>query len=216
MRRPYVKVCGITRIEDAARLSDLGVDALGFILAPESPRHVAAETAVSLVAAAAPGVAKVGVVVDPGITQVLRWREAIGLTAIQAHGDETPETCRAYGPPVIKAIRTVPGMQAAAFHPWRAFPILLDAWSPQARGGTGQRADWDLARELVELGFRIVLAGGLGPENVREAVEAVGPVAVDINSGVESAPGVKDLDKVRRTLEALEDLDAPAPEDWPW
>jgi phosphoribosylanthranilate isomerase len=211
-----VKVCGVTRQEDVAGLVSLGVSALGFILAPESPRQVTAETASTLVAAVPPGVARVGVVVAPGIETVRRWRTEIGLTAIQAHGEEDFETCAAYGPAVVKAVRTSPGLTASALEVWRGTPLLLDAWSREARGGTGTRTDWALARELVDRGFRILLAGGLGPDNLREAVEAVRPIAVDLNSGVERAPGVKDLDSVRRSLEALADLEPPAREDWPW
>jgi len=216
VRRPWIKVCGITRREDALSAVGLGADAVGFILARESPRRIDAALAAAIARELPSRVARVGVVVSLPAEGALELVETIGLTALQAHGDESPETCLAYGVPVVKAIPTGPGFRVSDLEPYAAFPILLDGYSPNARGGTGLRADWTLARDARESGYRVLLAGGLGPANVRDAVETVSPLGVDLNSGVERAPGVKDPLLVRRAIEALAEMDPPEEATWPW
>ena len=127
----------------------------------------------------------------------------IGLTAIQAHGDETPEECADYGVPVVKAFGVGPDFDPATIEPFRAYVVLLDGVAGEARGGTGRRADWGIARRVVESGYRVLLAGGLAPENIVEAVETVEPLGIDLNSGVERAPGIKDPERLARALGAL-------------
>jgi len=216
MRRPYVKLCGVTRVEDAVAAAAAGVDAVGLVLVPGSPRRLAPEAAAAIAAHLPLGIARVGVTADLDPEEARAAVRTIGLTAIQAHGSETPEVCRAYGLPVVKAFPAGNGFDPAALEPYREFPVLLDGSVRSADGGTGRTADWSAARRAVENGFRVLLAGGLSPENLREAVEAVRPRAVDLNSGVESAPGVKDPGRVRRALGLLTDLDPPEEDAWPW
>jgi phosphoribosylanthranilate isomerase len=156
------------------------------------------------------------VTVDRSAGEVAAWVEACGFLAIQAHGDESPELCASYGVPVVKALATRPGFRAEDAAPYRGFPILLDGHARGRRGGTGRPADWRVARELVDGGVRLLLAGGLGPGRLREAVEAVRPLAVDLNSGVEREPGVKDPRRIAAALRALDGLERRAPEERPW
>jgi phosphoribosylanthranilate isomerase len=217
VRRPLVKVCGITRLEDALSAVAAGVDAVGFVLVPESPRFVAEAEAAAISRRLPPEIAKVGVVVDLAPREVRRLARRIGLTAIQAHGDEPPDLCGEYGLPVVKAVAAGDGFRWESLEPYRSYPVLLDAASDRARGGTGRLANWEQARLAREQGFTVLLAGGLGPGNLREAVQAVAPVAVDLNSGVESAPGIKDADLVRSALARLASFDPPeAASSWPW
>lgn len=215
-RRPWVKVCGLTRPEDARAAVAAGADAVGVILAPASPRAVDVEQARAVLAGLPPGVARVGVVVDATPPAVRDWVAALGLTAIQAHGAESPEVCRAYGVPVVKAIPAGPGFPLERLQPYRGMPVLLDGEAGGRSGGTGRRADWDGARRAAAAGYRVLLAGGLGPENLRDAVERVAPIAVDLNSGVETAPGRKDPARITAALEALRNLEAPEASTWPW
>jgi phosphoribosylanthranilate isomerase len=140
----------------------------------------------------------------------------IGLTAIQAHGDESPEDCRAYGLPVVKAFNTGEGFRIEFLEPYRAFAVLLDARAGARRGGTGRRADWGAARAAGEAGHRVLLAGGLSPDTVAAAVRAVEPLGVDLNSGVESAPGIKDPARIRAAVRALDALPFTEEAPWPW
>lgn len=215
-RRPWVKVCGLTRPADAAAAVAAGADAVGVILVPASPRAVTPDAARAVLAGLPPEIARVGVVVDAPVGTVRAWVATVGLTAIQAHGDEPPEACRAYGVPVVKAFPAGPGFDPSRLEPYREFPILLDGAAEGKRGGTGRPADWEGARRAVEAGFRVLLAGGLGPETVRPAVERVAPIAVDLNSGVETAPGRKDPARIAAALEALRDLAEPEASTWPW
>jgi phosphoribosylanthranilate isomerase len=205
MRRPYVKVCGVTRVEDALAAVAAGADAIGFVLVPGSPRRVTPEAAAEIAARLPLGIARVGVTADLDPAEARAMSRTIGLTAIQAHGL-----------PVVKALAAGSGFDPAVLDPYREFPVLLDGYASAARGGTGRIADWSAARRAVEAGFRVLLAGGLSPGNLRAAVEAVGPRAVDLNSGVESRPGVKDPGLVRRALALLADLDPPEEDAWPW
>ncbi len=216
MRRPFVKICGITRVDDALAAVAAGAEAVGFILVPESPRRVTPERAAEIAAGLPDGVARVGVTADLAPDAVRRLAATIRLSAIQAHGNESPETCREYGLPVVKAVSAGAGFDPGVLEPYRGFSVLLDGYSPAARGGTGRPADWSAARRAVAGGFRVILAGGLSPENILAAVEAVGPAAVDLNSGVESEPGVKDPELVRRALGRLAGLAPPEEDTWPW
>jgi phosphoribosylanthranilate isomerase len=215
MRRPFIKVCGLTREQDVRDAIRAGADALGFVLAPESPRYVPPDRAREL-ARAAPNVARVGVVVSLPVEEVRRLVESIGLTAVQAHGEETVEECRAYGLPVVKAFAAGGDFDLERLIPFREFPVLLDGLSPHARGGTGRTANWDAARRARERGFRVLLAGGLSHATLRRAVLDVQPVAVDLNSGVERVPGIKDAAKLMQALDVLSDLEPPEKKEWPW
>jgi phosphoribosylanthranilate isomerase len=194
-----VKVCGITRLDDALAAARLGATAVGLVLWPGSPRYVEPARAAEIAAALPPEVASVGVFVNQPIDDVRRAAAEIGLSAIQLHGDEPPSYAAALGYPVWRALAltAVPEVLAE----WdAAATILLDAHDPVRRGGTGRTIDWSEAARVARL-RPVILAGGLTPDNVRPAIEAVRPFGVDVSSGVEAAPGVKDPDKMARFLE---------------
>lgn len=215
--RTRVKICGITRTEDAALAVELGADALGFVFA-ESPRRVSPEKVREILGAlpGLPSVTPVGVFVNESPERIWEIVAECGLRAVQLHGDESPEVAeelagvrhRASGIPVIKAIRVRDGSSLDTLTSCPASAFLLDAYSPEAYGGTGQRFDWDLARQAVATGRQIVLSGGLTPETVGEAIRTVRPFGVDVSSGVEVAPGRKDPAKLRAFFEAVREADA--------
>ena len=198
-----VKVCGITNAADARAAAQAGADAVGFLFA-ESPRRIDAETARGISAALPARVLKVGVFVNEESQEVLRVAREVGLDAAQLHGDETPEEVaeiRAGGLAVMKALRVRNADDLAGVEGFGADLYLLDAYSKNARGGTGKTFDWRVAKSLKGRG-NIVVSGGLTPENVREAVEFFGPYGVDASSSLEDAPGKKNDDAVRRFIVA--------------
>jgi phosphoribosylanthranilate isomerase len=196
----HVKICGITGPDDAAMCADAGADALGFNFFPGSSRHIDPARSTPWIRALPNAPARVAVVVNPTASLLEELRRAECFEWIQFHGDESPEFCAAAGfPRWIRAVRvSAAGVPAGtlAFH---APAILLDAWSPHAYGGTGNRPDPEIARKFVASNpsEKILLAGGLRPNNVREAVATVRPLAVDVAGGVESSPGKKDPALVR-------------------
>jgi phosphoribosylanthranilate isomerase len=201
-----IKICGITRIEDALCAAECGVDAVGFIFHPPSPRYVTSERAKAIIAELPEGIVKVGVFVNRPVEEVEQTAEACGLDVIQVHGDESPAYCRRFPPGrIIKAVspRTPEELQMLADYEVRAF--LVDARDAGRYGGTGKRADWELAARVGE-SHPLILAGGLDADNIAEALAAVGPGAVDINSGCESAPGIKDHDRMRRIVRMTRDM----------
>jgi phosphoribosylanthranilate isomerase len=198
-----VKVCGITNPDDARVAADAGADAIGLIFA-ESPRRVSVERAREIAAALPVGVLKVGVFVDADPEEVLRIARVVGLDYVQLHGDEPPEALaeiRDGGIGVMKALRVRNAEALAAVERYEADLFLLDAWSAKARGGTGARFDWELAKSLRGRD-NIVVSGGLGPENVREAIEYFEPYGVDASSSLEERPGKKSGERVRRFVRA--------------
>lgn len=197
-----IKVCGITNRADALTALEAGADALGFILYEESPRFLKNHAAAEIIRALPPFVAKVGVFVNPSEEQVCRAVIECGLDTVQFHGEEPPEFCRKFSAKVIKAfrIRDLESLQQLTSYETNAW--LLDSFVPDKLGGTGAKFNWDLAIEAKKLGRPIILAGGLTPENVADAVRRVRPFAVDVSSGVEMAPGRKDPAKVRAFLAA--------------
>lgn len=200
-----VKVCGITNLEDALAALEAGADLLGLNFYARSPRYVAPADARRIVERLPEGVECVGVFVNEAApSDVERIAREAGVGAVQLHGEETHEFCRALrGRPTIKALRVGPGFtpEAAAGYPTDA--VLLDAYVAGEWGGTGHTFDWSLARRTRESVPRLFLAGGLKPENVAEAVAAVRPHAVDVCSGVETAPGRKSLQLIRRFVEQV-------------
>jgi phosphoribosylanthranilate isomerase len=206
--RTRIKVCGITRLEDARLAVDLGVDALGFVFWPQSPRLVSARQAAEIAAALPPFVAAVGVFVNQPIDEIQAIADRVGLTAIQLHGDEAPGTWSAVPGMCIKAIGVGPGFEPAAVAAWppHVWP-LLDAHDPARRGGTGRAVDWDAAGEVART-RRVILAGGLNASNIGRAIARVRPFAVDVSSGVEREPGVKDPDRLRAFVESVAAADA--------
>lgn len=191
--RTRVKICGITREPDALDAVRLGVDALGFVFYPPSPRFVAAERAAAIVAALPPFVTTVGLFVDATTAEVEAVLSQVPLNLLQFHGDETPEFCASFGRPWMKALRMQPGLDvtAAVAAYAGAAGILLDAWHPQLKGGTGETFDW--RHWPRHSAIPLILAGGLTPENVAEAIHATRAYAVDVSGGVEAAKGLKDF-----------------------
>lgn len=191
-----VKVCGITRLEDAHAAIGFGADALGFVFHERSPRCVSVDMARHIISSLPPFVTTVGLFVNETIDRVREVRRRAGVDLVQLHGDESPETVSALGPNVIKVIR-VRGIESfAGIEKYRPRAFLLDAHHDAVYGGTGLRFDWDLAQWLDgEIPF--IVAGGLTPDNVAEAIEATWPYGVDVSSGVEKEPGVKDPAKMK-------------------
>jgi phosphoribosylanthranilate isomerase len=216
MTRPFVKVCGITRAEDALAAVRAGARAIGFVFVPGSPRQIDVTLAASIARLLPPRIARVGVVCDLDREAMRDLIDGAGLTALQAHGEEPPELCAGLGVPVIKAFAAGPGFDPGRLAPYRPFPVLLDGGTRPGWGGSGQSADWAVARAAREQGFRVLLAGGLGPDNVALAVRRVEPIAIDLNSGVEQKPGEKDPERMAAALAALGDLEPPLESSWPW
>ncbi len=193
------KICGITRLADARHAVQHGATALGFVFWPASPRFVAPGHAAEIIRELPATVACVGVFVNQAVDEIERIAAGTAITTIQLHGDEPPAYATAFDLPVWRAI-SLADMDATQAKWPSSTTFLLDAHDPIQRGGTGRPIDWSEAA-TVALHRRVVLAGGLTPENVHEAIETVRPFGVDVSSGVEAAPGVKDHDKVARFLE---------------
>lgn len=201
-----VKICGITRLEDALVAVEAGADALGFVFVPGTPRFVTAETAASILGALPPFVTTVGLFVDAAPEFIDTHLRISRVQMAQLHGDESPQAAASLRERVrvIKAFRVRGPETIALLDTFRdsADAYLLDAFVPGAHGGTGARFDWDLAIQARFAARPLVLAGGLKPENVAEAVTRVRPAAVDVSSGVESSPGRKDPAKIRDFIQA--------------
>ena len=203
-----VKICGITSLEDATTAVEAGADALGFIFVEGTPRFVTPERVAPIVRALPPFVTPVGVFWDHPAGHVKAIAEACGLRALQFHGDEKPEDLDGYPLPVIKTIKLSSSGELGGRPVWTpavteryrkcAAALLLDSAARWSEGEARQPIEWTVARDLASLEWRIVLSAGLTPENVGRAVATARPYAVDVNSGVEAAPGRKDPDKVWR------------------
>jgi phosphoribosylanthranilate isomerase len=200
-----VKVCGITNQADALAAVEAGADALGFNFYARSPRCITAAEARAIISELPPKVLCVGVFVnEDSAATVARKAQEAGVSAVQLHGDESPEYCGALGErEVIKALRVGKDFAPEEATRYPAGSILLDAYNARAHGGTGETFDWTLARRTRELVAQLYLAGGLTPENVAGAIAAVAPYAVDVCSGVERAPGRKDAARVRAFIAAV-------------
>jgi phosphoribosylanthranilate isomerase len=201
-RSVKVKFCGIKREEDIKKALELKVDYVGFILYPKSPRFVGWERLAELLELAQ-GVKRVGVFVNPTLEEVNRAFE-LGIDLVQLHGEEDFEFAERVGlERVIKAFRVKD--QIHVEEAWKqVYAILLDTYSDKAYGGTGRSFDWNIAQALVEEGFKVFLSGGLNPQNVSLAVQRVKPYAVDVSSGIEKEPGVKDHKKMEEFIHAVE------------
>jgi phosphoribosylanthranilate isomerase len=207
MRQPVkVKVCGITNAEDASAAVEAGADALGFIFYEQSPRYVVPAVASRIIAELPPLVLPVGVFVNEGMATVRSIMDTCGLAMAQLHGDESASYCRELSRPAMKALRLKDrgSLLALAEYQGRGGVrgFVLDSFSEIAYGGTGQVTDWTLAAEVAK-STPILLAGGLTPDNVAQAVRTVRPYGVDVSSGVESAPGKKEHAKLRAFVEAV-------------
>jgi phosphoribosylanthranilate isomerase len=196
-----VKICGITRLEDAEAAVAAGAGAIGFIFWPDSPRFIDPHRARTIVAALPPFVTPVGVFVNQPLDHVNSVASLVRLGAVQLHGDETPGFAVGVSVPVMKAVSS--GQEQVASWPARV-RLLLDVHDPVARGGTGRTIDWTAAAGIAAE-REIVLAGGLTPGNVAEAIARVRPFGIDVSSGVERAPGIKDHRRLRALFEAVHD-----------
>lgn len=197
------KICGITRIEDALAAVDAGADAIGFVFYAKSPRAVSVEQARAIIAALPPFVTTVGLFVNISRCELTEILEIVPLDLLQFHGDETPEDCDGYHRPYIKALRVQAGDDiAASCRAYsRASGILLDTYVAGVPGGTGEAFDWSLIPQT--LSKPIILAGGLTPDNVAQAIAQVRPYAVDVSGGVEMSKGIKDHDRIRAFMHAV-------------
>ena len=194
-----VKICGITNLDDAQAAVVAGADALGFVFYSESPRRIDPELARKIIAQLPPFVTTVGVFVDAPVELVQSIRESCGLTLVQLHGGEPPDQVARFGAFAIKAVR-IRGEEDLLLLPrYTVYAYLLDAHVEGVPGGTGKNFNWELARRAKSHG-RIILAGGLTPENVRSAIRTAEPEAVDVSSGVEERPGKKDPEKMKRFI----------------
>lgn len=206
LNRCKVKICGITNAKDAAVAVEGGADALGFICYRQSPRYVEPAVVKQIVASLPPLVLPVGVFVNEELATVRNTMDSCGLALAQLHGDETAAYCQELRRPVMKALRLKDRASFLALAEFQGRAgvrgFVLDAFSGKAYGGTGQVTDWGLAAEAAKAAT-ILLAGGLTPDNVAEAILAVRPYGVDVSSGVESVPGKKDHGKVRAFLQAV-------------
>ncbi|MBW2648816.1 MAG: phosphoribosylanthranilate isomerase [Deltaproteobacteria bacterium] len=196
-----IKICGITNLDDALAVYENGADALGFIFYPKSPRYISPEKAKKIIENIPREITRVGVFVNHRAREVKGIIEFCGLNLVQLHGNETPEYCRQFPESiVIKSFspRTDDDLQTLKDYPVKA--ILVDAHDPGLYGGTGKTSNWELASKIRD-SHPLILSGGLNIDNIMDAIDTVHPHAVDINSGVESSPGKKDHDKVRKIIE---------------
>jgi len=192
-----IKICGFTNAENAQQAALAGIDAIGLNFYAKSPRHVNIDSAREIVAALPPFVNKVGLFVNANPSLIDEVLCEVALDTLQFHGDESPSDCAQYEMPFIKAIRVSPEVDLikTANEYSQAGALLLDTYQSDFYGGSGKSFDWSLAK--IELDLPIILAGGLTPDNVSAAIDIVQPYAVDVSSGVESAKGFKDIDKIR-------------------
>ncbi|HUI64889.1 MAG TPA: phosphoribosylanthranilate isomerase [Bacteroidota bacterium] len=197
-----VKICGITRLEDAIAAAEEGADAIGLIFVPSSARYIAPERACEIVRELPPFVTPVGVFVNAARGEILRTIEVARLQCLQLHGEESPADVSGYPVPVIKSFRVRENFDVGALGTYKVNAYLLDSYSPGARGGTGKTFDWRVAREAKKHG-KIILSGGITPANVAEAAHSVLPYAIDLSSGVESSPGIKDRSKIRALFDEI-------------
>lgn len=202
-----IKICGITRVEDALAAAGAGADAIGLVFYAKSPRHVTIDRAAEICAALPPFVTTVGLFVDADAQSIDEVLANVPLDLLQFHGDETAAACARHGRPYIKAFRMRPGLDLraeAGGYPG-ARGILVDTYRPGVPGGTGESFDW--SQVPSDLKTPIILAGGLSPENVASAVKRVRPWAVDVSGGVEASPGIKDSGRIADFIEAVRAAD---------
>jgi phosphoribosylanthranilate isomerase len=208
----FVKICGITRLEDAEAAVNAGATALGFVFWPGSPRAVDPRRARAIAASLPPFITTVGVFADQPAEYVNEVAHVAQLGAVQLHGGESADYVAAMSRPVVKAvaIRDDVELDAARVDVWPPRVILLlDAHDPVRKGGTGRTVDWSVAAAIATR-RPIVLAGGLNPDNVADAIARVRPFGIDVSSGVEAAPGVKDHERIKALFEAVHGSRIPA------
>jgi phosphoribosylanthranilate isomerase len=196
-----IKICGLTNLDDASAAIDFGADALGFVFFKKSPRNISPAKAAAIIAKLPAFTTTVGVFVNEPAEEILKIVNHTGISVIQLHGEEPPEACLLTRK-VIKGIRikSLESLEPLKRYQGLVSAFLLDTYAPQALGGTGQVFNWDIALEAKNFG-RVILAGGLTPENISEAIGMVRPYAVDVSSGVELEKGIKDHKKMKLFIE---------------
>jgi phosphoribosylanthranilate isomerase len=197
-----IKICGITNLHDAQLAVDAGADALGFIFYPKSSRFISIGEAAEILRNLPPLIARVGVFVDADIETISQTVREAGINHIQLHGDEPPRFAQELGLPIIKAFRVAGPETLKLLSQHKVSAYLLDSYTPGQHGGTGAKFNWDLVGSAQQFRTPVILAGGLTPENIAEAVRQTTPYAVDVSSGVEISPGKKDPVKVRAFIQA--------------
>ncbi|MBI3560750.1 MAG: phosphoribosylanthranilate isomerase [Gammaproteobacteria bacterium] len=202
-----IKICGITRVEDALVAAEAGAHAIGLVFYPRSPRVVTLPVAKTIVAALPPFISKVGLFVNATLDEINPVLAELSLDCLQFHGDETPAFCQQFSRPYIKGIRMLPGINLHAEVPRYATAcgVLLDTYDPSLYGGTGHSFDWSLIPP--DLPKPVILAGGLTPDNVAAAIRQVHPYAVDVSGGVEASKGIKDHARIRAFIHEVRSLD---------
>ncbi len=206
--RTRTKICGITRVEDVHAAANAGCDAIGFVFYPPSPRSVTQAQAEVLVQAVPAYVQVIGLFVNSSADDIQQVLKTVALDILQFHGDESPEQCqhiaRQVGRRWYKAIQMKPGLDIIAeiqsYQNAGASAVLLDAWHPDLKGGTGHRFDWTT---FPKLDIPLILAGGLNPDNVEQAIHTTQAYAVDVSGGVESAKGIKDQQLIKRFMQGV-------------
>ncbi|WP_442768860.1 phosphoribosylanthranilate isomerase [Acinetobacter bohemicus] len=207
--RTRAKICGITRIQDIQSVVQAGADAIGFVFYPPSPRNVTLEQAKVLVKHVPAYVQTVGLFVNATGDEIAQVLQQVPLDIIQFHGDETPEDCQLIAAQVgrrwYKAIQVKPDLDVIdvikSYQYVGASAVLLDAWHPELKGGTGHQFDWS---QFPKLDIPLILAGGLKPENIEDAITTTGAYAVDVSGGVESAKGIKDQQLIERFMQGVQ------------
>ncbi len=208
MEKVKVKICGIRNLQEAECAVEAGADMLGFNFWPASPRYVSVDDAKPIIDRLPGGVSSIGVFVNEFPERIQEISLALGLSAIQLHGDESPETCRSLSAlNVIKAMRVGKGFRVERIPEYAVDTVLLDASLNGSYGGTGLTFDWSVAARAKAFA-KIILAGGLKAENVAEAIRTVRPFAVDVCSGVEAAPGRKDIAKIKQFMAVVDEINS--------
>jgi phosphoribosylanthranilate isomerase len=202
-----VKICGINNVADGLAAAEAGADMIGLMFYESSPRHITLARAAEISRALPPFLMRVGVFVNAPADFVLRAISECNLTMLQFHGDEKSDFCTQFGLMNMKAIRVRDAGSLVQLENYQTDAFLLDAHSKNGLGGTGEKFNWELAVEAQKFGKPIFLAGGLTPENVADAVRKVHPFGVDVSSGVESAPGIKDHAKVKAFITAAKSVE---------
>ncbi len=202
LTRTRIKICGITNNEDAAAAVEFGADALGFIFFRGSKRYIDPAAAGEIISKLPPFITAVGVFVNQDLDEIKEIIDIAGVSAVQLHGDETPEFCSSVPAKVIKALRVKDNIDTDSLAQYPVQAILLDTYSDSEYGGTGKSFDWGILKD-IKIEQKIILSGGLSPDNVAQATDAVRPYAVDVNSGVEAGPGKKDHEKLKKFIEAI-------------
>lgn len=206
--RTRAKICGITRVEDVQAVADAGCDAIGLVFYPPSPRHVNIEQAQGLLQNIPAYVQVVGLFVNATTDEIAAVLKQVPLDILQFHGDESPEQCQAIAQQVgrrwYKAIQVKPDLDVVAeiqrYQTAGASAVLLDAWHPDLKGGTGHSFDWST---FPQLDIPLILAGGLNPDNIEQAIHTTQAYAVDVSGGVESAKGIKDQQLIERFMQGV-------------